>query len=133
MVHGVGGSIRIQTRPSQGTQPGSRSRPDSLTAMSISVGKYLTLGASAIQLTAADTVTLADSGTNVGALSAATIGGLASSRIDLINITDNDWEALSSRHQQEDEGCQVEIPAKGDLFRFLYGFHHSPRRMVSWS
>jgi hypothetical protein len=55
--------------------------------LSLSVAQYLALGP--VTLTAADTVTLADTGANLAALSSAQISALAGKRIDRIDATDD--------------------------------------------
>ena len=58
-------------------------------ALSLTVAQYLALIATTTTLTAADTVTLADTGANIADLSAGQIGALAGNRIDRIDATDN--------------------------------------------
>ncbi|WP_439613216.1 beta strand repeat-containing protein [Reyranella sp.] len=55
--------------------------------LSLTVAKYLGLGA--VALTAADMVTLADSGANLGALSVSQLAALAGKGVDAIDATDN--------------------------------------------
>ena len=55
--------------------------------LSLTVTQYQALGA--VTLTAADVVTLADTGANIAALSAGQIGGLAGDGIDKIDATDH--------------------------------------------
>ncbi len=57
--------------------------------LTLSVGQFNALGT--VTLTAGDTVTLADTGSTIGGLTAATIQGLANANVDVIDASDNGY------------------------------------------
>ena len=68
-------------------------------ALSLTVAQYLALIPTTTTLTAADTVTLADIGANIAALSAAAIGALAAKGIDTINASDDVLSLTVAQYQ----------------------------------
>ncbi|HEY2069725.1 MAG TPA: hypothetical protein VGG48_09250 [Rhizomicrobium sp.] len=75
-----------------------------------------------VALTAADTVTIADTGANISALTSAQIGALAAANVDILNATDNaitfslaQYQALGAVHLSADDVITVNGTANTDL------------------
>jgi Ca2+-binding RTX toxin-like protein len=95
----TGANIAALTAAQFGTLAGKN--VDALDAsdnvLSLTVGKYLALGTTA--LTSTDTVTLADTGANIATLTSTQISGLAGKGVDRIDATDNAFSLTVAKYQ----------------------------------
>ncbi len=88
--------------------------------LNLSVAQYQALHH--VTLTAADTVTIADTGAHIGAFTAAQIGALAAGGVDILNASDNaitfslaQYQALGTVHLSADDVVTVNGTANTDL------------------